>query len=162
MYDLRKIYQETKFLDTLFDKENDIRSEEIIKKNILELLVELGELAQETRCFKYWSTKGPNKKEIILEEYIDCLNMILYFCNIKDVSLEEEMPVAYQNNMIEVFIRLYQKIAELNQELTKEKVKQILVDLLYLGELLEFSQKDLEDGTKEKSKIIQNRFQENY
>jgi len=39
---LEEIYKETKFLDELFDKEADITSNEIIKKNILELLVEIG------------------------------------------------------------------------------------------------------------------------
>ena len=52
--DLKEIYQESKRLDSLFGEQNDLFSDEIIEKNILELLVEFGELANETRCFKYW------------------------------------------------------------------------------------------------------------
>lgn len=162
MIELSKIYEETKYLDYLFNQQNDIRNEEIIKKNILELLVEIGELANETRCFKHWSTKGPSEKEVILEEYVDCLNMILYFSNITGVTLEEEFPEVIEGDIVETFINLYQNTCLLKDDLTKEKVKRILVDIIYLSHLLKFSIEDLEKATKHKSKIIQKRFQENY
>lgn len=52
MYDLTNIYKTTKYIDDLFVVRypND---KEIIRKNRLELLVEIGELANETKCFKY-------------------------------------------------------------------------------------------------------------
>ena len=40
------------------------------------LLVER-ELANETRSFKFWSTKGPSANEIILEEYVDSIHFLL-------------------------------------------------------------------------------------
>lgn len=43
----------------------------------LALLVELSELANETRCFKFWSTKGPSANEVILEEYVDSIHFLL-------------------------------------------------------------------------------------
>lgn len=142
--------------------QNNIREEEIIKKNILELLVEIGELANETRCFKHWSTKGPSEKEIILDEYIDCLFMILYFSNITGVTLEEDFPKVVELDMVETFIQLYQNTCLLKEGLTKDKIKRLLVDIMYLGKLLGFSIENLEMGTQHKSKIIQRRFQENY
>ena len=54
MFDLTNIYKETKYLDDLFAQKYDIKSPEIIQKYKLELLVEFGELANETRCFKFW------------------------------------------------------------------------------------------------------------
>lgn len=142
--------------------QNNIREEEIIKKNILELLVEIGELANETRCFKHWSTKGPSEKEIILDEYIDCLFMILYFSNITGVTLEEDFPKVVELDMVETFIQLYQNTCLLKEGLTKDKIKRLLVDIMYLGKLLGLSIENLEMGTQHKSKIIQRRFQENY
>lgn len=159
---LEEIYKETKFLDELFDKEADISSEEIIKKNILELLVEIGELANETRCFKYWSKKSPSPKEVILEEYIDCLFMVLYFSNIMGISLTEDFSKEDELDIIETFINLYQNTSLLNEELNKDRVKRILVDIMYLGKLLKFDIDDLERATKKKSQIIQKRFKENY
>ena len=56
MFDLTNIYKITKRLDEQFALHyND--NQEMVRKNRLELLVELGELAKETRCFKYWSIK---------------------------------------------------------------------------------------------------------
>ena len=162
MLKLSKIYKETKYLDELFNRNANISNEEMIRNNILELLVELGELANETRCFKYWSVKGPSERSVILEEYIDCLNMILYFSNITGVALEEDFPEMVELDMTDTFICLYQNTCLLKEGLTKEKVKRLLVDILYLGNLLGFDIEDLEQATKHKSKIIQKRFQENY
>lgn len=46
-------------------------------RRVLALLVELGEFANETRCFKYWSLKGPSPKEVVLDEYADGLHFFL-------------------------------------------------------------------------------------
>lgn len=62
MLNIEKIYKETKYLDDLFSLQFDIKSPEIIKKYKLELLVEFGELANETRCFKFWSINQLVKK----------------------------------------------------------------------------------------------------
>ena len=66
MFDLTNIYEVTKQIDEQFALHygND---DEIVRKNRLELLVELGELANETRCFKYWSMRQTGEKEKVLE-----------------------------------------------------------------------------------------------
>lgn len=46
-------------------------------KRILALVVEIGELANETRCFKYWSLKGPSDQDTLLEEFSDTLHFVL-------------------------------------------------------------------------------------
>jgi dimeric dUTPase (all-alpha-NTP-PPase superfamily) len=46
-------------------------------KRILALVVEISELANETRSFKYWSLKGPSEKEVLLEEFSDSIHFIL-------------------------------------------------------------------------------------
>lgn len=46
-------------------------------KRILALVVEISELANETRTFKYWSLKGPSEKEVLLEEFSDSIHFIL-------------------------------------------------------------------------------------
>ena len=66
MFDLTNIYKTTKHLDEQFAMHYG-HDQEIIRKNRLELLVELGELANETRCFKYWSMNQSGEKEKVLE-----------------------------------------------------------------------------------------------
>lgn len=46
---------------------------------LLALLTEIGECANETRCFKYWSQKPSSPRDVILEEYVDILHFILSF-----------------------------------------------------------------------------------
>ena len=160
--DLKEIYQESKKLDSLFGEQNDLFSDEIIEKNILELLVEFGELANETRCFKYWSTKPMSDKEVILEEYIDCLFMILCFCNMTNISMDDVFPAATHENIVETFLILYKDGLNLKKNLPKETVKQLLVNILYLADLLNFQYDDIKKGVSNKSLIIRKRFKENY
>lgn len=163
MFDLTNIYKETKYLDDLFALKYGMKNPEIIRKNRLELLVEFGELANETRCFKYWSVKQTGEKEKVLEEYIDCLFMILYFCNITGVSLDEEFPTIDNNNdIIKTFLNIYRCAANLDEMPNKEDIKRILAESLYLANLLGFTIDDLERKTKTKSEIIQKRFNMEY
>lgn len=79
--------EETLVLDELFplqeglDKEihqnHHVNYEDTHYKRILALLVELGEFSNETRCFKFWSEKGPSPKETILDEYADGMHFFL-------------------------------------------------------------------------------------
>ena len=160
--DITSIYKETKYLDELFSLQYNIKSPEIIQKYKLELLVEFGELANETRCFKFWSTKQSKNKKKILEEYIDCLFMILYFCNITDVSLNEDFIEENDRNVVEVFLKLYEYGTDLNKELDKEVIKKLLVEILYLSKLLGFTLEDLKKETKRKSLVIQKRLNSDY
>ena len=162
MLNIANIYNETKYLDELFSQQYDIKSPEIIHKYKLELLVEFGELTNETRCFKFWSTKQTGEREKILEEYIDCLFMILYFSNITGVSLDEDFPNTNSNDIIEVFLKLYEYGVDLSKEMSKDTVKKLLVEILYLSELLNFNLDDLEKETKKKSLIIQKRLNSDY
>ena len=161
MFDLTNIYKVTKQIDEQFALHygND---DEIVRKNRLEILVELGELANETRCFKYWSVRQNGEKEKVLDEYIDCLFMTLYFCNITGVSLDEEFPQHTNGDIIETFINLFKYSSKLEKELNKDDIKLLLIELEYLAELLEFNNEDLERTTKRKSKIIEERFYNEY
>lgn len=76
---LAKLFQLQENLDERIRKEHGLQGESLISKKVLALQVELAELANETRCFKFWSNKKASAKEIILEEYVDCLHFILTF-----------------------------------------------------------------------------------
>lgn len=54
-----------------------VTREQTRAKRVLALLVEIGELANETRCFKYWSLKGSSEKEVLLEELSDTVHFIV-------------------------------------------------------------------------------------
>ncbi len=161
MFDLTNIYKMTKQIDEQFALHYG-NNEEIVRKNRLELLVELGELANETRCFKYWSMKQIGDKEKVLEEYIDCLFMILYFSNITNISLDEEFPNSLNGDIIDTFLSLNKFASSISKVPSKDEIKKVLVELDHLAKLLGFTIEDLERATKMKSKIIETRFNSNY
>ena len=68
-------------LDQHIELKHGLQSENLVERKILALLVELGELANETRCFKFWSLKGPADQETILMEYVDGIHFILSLAN---------------------------------------------------------------------------------
>lgn len=56
----------------------------------LALLVEIGELANATRCFKNWSTKGMEPKERILDEIADVIHFVLKMMNFDEQNIDIE------------------------------------------------------------------------
>ena len=75
--ELNELFAVQKILNERIIKEHNLDPKTLSNKKFLALLTELGELANETRCFKYWSTKDPSPRQEILEEYVDCLHFIL-------------------------------------------------------------------------------------
>lgn len=64
-------------LDQEIADKHHISYETTHHERALSLLVELGELANSTRCFKYWSNKGSESRERVLDEYADGLHFFL-------------------------------------------------------------------------------------
>lgn len=151
-------------LDYRIEKEHNLLSENLVPKKILALLVELGELANETRCFKFWSNKGPSPKKVILEEYVDGLHFILSLglkLNYsKDLNLKP--IVCLKSPLYAQFLDLYDKISKFNNNTSKEMYLDLFQSFLNLGASLNFSEKDIEDAYVEKNKVNHKRQDEGY
>ncbi|MBQ6920451.1 MAG: dUTP diphosphatase [Bacilli bacterium] len=74
---LKEMYQKQLELDTEIAKNHNISYEETKDKRLLALLVELGEFANATRTFKFWSFKPSESKERVLDEFADGLHFLL-------------------------------------------------------------------------------------
>ncbi len=151
------VYEKNKELDKHFLSIYG-NSEDIILKNKLELLVELGELCNESRCFKYWTKKEVNK-ELVLYEYADVILMILYFFNQFDISLNEEFPIENNLDIIDEFIYLYNTMSRFKDEYNKDVIKDIFVNTLRLGKLLNLNDKEVIDSCLNKININIERFE---
>jgi len=158
----KKLYEEEKILDDMFDERYDNNSIETIEKNIIGLLVELGELANEIRFFKYWSSKKPSNKDVILEEYSDCLMMLLSFCLKKGVSLNENFKEVKHTSLMVQFKELFKLVSNLDKELDKDLLKEILSNLINLGKLLNFTDEDIIEGGIKKMEKNKRRFEEGF
>lgn len=65
------------------------KDSDFLTEKILALQVEVSELANATRCFKYWSKKKSEPKERLLDEYADCLHFLLSIANTLGFTAEE-------------------------------------------------------------------------
>lgn len=150
------LYENNIKLDECFIKEYG-NSEDIILKNKLELLVELGELANESKCFKYWLHK-PVNRDLVLLEYADVFLMILYFFRELDISLNEEFPNENDLNIINEFMYLYDSFTRFNKEYSKDVIKDAFVNFIRLGKLLNLSTDEVIDSCNKKININKERF----
>lgn len=96
----------------------EIDKDLLLDQTILALLVEVGELANATRCFKHWSIKGAESKERILDELADVWHFYLSIGN--QIGEKIELPnigfeTEYKCNKakINTFLQLYIYISRL-------------------------------------------------
>ena len=152
-----EVYDANKELDKMFD--NTFKDNEIIKKNKLELLVEIGELANETRYFKYWSKK-PIDMNLVCGEYADCIIMTLYFFNIMNINLYEDFPKINEYDKVDIFARLYKLASDFYYCDNKEIIKEVFVTLINLGYIIGFNDTDIINSCMTKINKDKDKFKE--
>lgn len=79
-FNWQKLFDKQEILDERINAEHKIDGYSVMKERFLALVVEISELANETRCFKYWSYKKANR-ERMLEELVDCMHFMLSIGN---------------------------------------------------------------------------------
>jgi len=129
-------------LDAHIENEHP-RKENRHSEKVLALLVELGELANETRCFKFWSNKPASKKEIILEEYVDGVHFLLSLGlenSIEELSIK---PIK-KDTLTEQFIGLYNAFILLQIQFTSKTYSYAWSAYMGLGEMLGMSWDEIE------------------
>lgn len=159
---LVELYKIQKELDDRIYEEHNLEGKNLIPAKILALQVELGELANETRCFKFWSNKGPSSKETILEEYVDCLHFILSIGldnNFTNIDLGQ---IDNSKDLVEQFQDIYVRIVTLQYESKIDNYKKLFDNFLLLGKKLGFTKKEIYDSYIQKNKINHQRQDEGY
>ena len=134
------VFKANKELDEMFNMR--FPDTEMVKKNKLELLVEIGELANETRYFKYWSNKKIDI-ELVKMEYADCIIITLYFFNIMNISLDEEFMEIDKYDNVDIFARLYKLASDFYYNDDKDTIKEIFVTIINLGYMIGFNNEDI-------------------
>ncbi|MGE6375660.1 dUTP diphosphatase [Peribacillus muralis] len=150
-------------LDDHIQTKHDLNAENLVERKILALLVELGELANETRCFKFWSLKGPAEKETILAEYVDGIHFILSLGI--EIGFVPENPSAVKEHggdLTAQFIAIYGYISEFRTKLTETSYQKVFAEYLSLGEMLGFSAADVEQAYVSKNEVNYERQKQGY
>ncbi len=172
---LAPLFDMQRQLDEHIEKEHPRREgEDRLAKKILALQVELGELANEWRGFKFWSKDqsprigipsvhydenlghdvveyvGPNP---LLEEYVDCLHFILSIGLETGKYKEVEFQALYadEQDIVMQFNVLFDKVGDFYAYRTKGNYQIVLSLFLALGEMLGFTWEQIEEAYMKKN-----------
>ncbi|MDE5539796.1 MAG: dUTP diphosphatase [Bacilli bacterium] len=158
-----KVYSELIKTEHKFEEKYIPIEPRYYEKNCIELLVELGEFINETKCFKFWTTKNPNPEKV-LEELVDCLTMILLFSYNLHLEITDIIDAKHHesSDVLKVINYIYEQSTKLMYQKQAEIIKEIFVNLIYLSKLLDLSQDDILDAFNTKLKVVENRLNSEY
>ena len=154
------IYVRNKLLDEIFYNKfkND---DKMFEKNCIELIVEIAEFANESRCFKYWSKKSINKDDV-LEELADCIMICLYFYNYLNVKEIKIKNYNFSNDMLISLNDVFKLSTSLIDNIDKENVNKNFNYLIYIGKLLNLNEEEIYNACLKKISKQEKRLEEGY
>ncbi|MGG3734494.1 dUTP diphosphatase [Heyndrickxia coagulans] len=182
---LKKLFIAQKELDEHIEKNHPRKEgEDRFGKLILALQVELAECAQESRCFKFWSSRQePVTEDLrvvdykesgeailetynpLLEEYVDCLHFIL------SIGLELNIPVIYgtetkwdeltsdETDITQQFLLVFENVNKLVHPIDWIN---LFEEFYILGKMLGFTWEQIEESYFEKNRINHERQNNGY
>ncbi|WP_078555439.1 dUTP diphosphatase [Bacillus alkalicellulosilyticus] len=159
---LQALFTMQKELDDRIMREHQLLGKDVLLEKILALEVELGELANETRCFKYWSQKPPADRDVILEEYVDGIHFILSIgltIGYTDVTYNQ---VASTDRLVTSFQLVFDDITKFNQERSRERFEVLFQSYMNLGIALGFTEDEIEKAYNQKNEVNHLRQDEGY
>jgi len=141
--ELSKLFTMQRELD-LFIQKNREDQHDVFREKGLALFVELAELANETRSFKFWSTKGPSADDVILEEYVDSIHFLLSLGIEQGFESLEKWPEdKVEGELTELFIKTTGIISNFLNDLTMESYLLVWIHYGAIARKLGFTYEDI-------------------
>ncbi|WP_404453460.1 dUTP diphosphatase [Virgibacillus necropolis] len=149
--DWEKLFSMQKQLDSHIEEKNDVDKNQLFESKYLALLVEIGELANETRCFKFWSAKAPSDKDTILEEYVDCLHFIMSLGIEKSYLYESNSDYSSNVSATDQFNKLFSQCVLFHEKANRTNYLNMFHHFLVLGNALGFDEQAIIGAYKKKN-----------
>lgn len=113
------------------------------QERILALIVELAECVNETRCFKFWSTKGPNEKSVILEEFVDGIHFLLSIgLDLKDETSSIKASVV-SDDLTCAYLEMFRETSKLTSDYSLKQYHYCFALYLAIAQLLGFNEEEI-------------------
>ena len=159
---LKVIFEKQIKLDeTLHNNVINPKEKNLREKEIIALLVELGEFANEVKLFKYWKKHKEINQTKMLEEFADGIHFL--------TSLATEFHVDYEINVIKKSIDfclqlayVYKIFIKLFKHCTKKLIKKAYGAYLGLGEIVNITYEKIETAYFDKNEVNFKRIENNY
>jgi dimeric dUTPase (all-alpha-NTP-PPase superfamily) len=160
--DLTQLFTRQKELDDYIEQKHGLTSKDLFEEKILALFVEIGELANETRCFKFWSVKEPSPKEVILEEYVDGIHFLLSLGLERGLTPKKAEPFEQETTTTALFNQMYRAIDYFKDQQNEETYLIVFELYLKLARQLGFTDDDILTAYHDKNDVNFKRQDSNY
>ncbi len=141
--ELKPLINEQAKLDAHIQSQHQVTYANTRDKRILALLVEIGEMINETKTFKFWSKKPSAEKPIILDEYADGLHFLLSL-SIEVQSQKTNYEIQpLQVTLTQATILVFQHVSELSKHWHVKHLESAFQAYLNLIPLLGFTADDV-------------------
>lgn len=164
MQQLDQLFQMQQSLDAHIEEKHQLAKEDLFNRKVLALLVEVGELANETRCFKFWSVKPSSEKKVILEEFVDGIHFILSLgieCGFHHEVSEVKEKTA-SGDVTEQFLAIFEKIQLFRKSKELKDYFSLFEVYLQLAALLGITNEEILQAYFSKNEVNYQRQQNNY
>lgn len=159
---LSKLFTMQHALDQYIQSTKQV-TEDVFEKKGLALIVELAELANETRCFKFWSEKGASERSVILEEYVDSIHFILSLGIEKGLQDIQEWPFEnIESDLTTLFLDANKSILTFLTDPTKAHYEKVWIMYGSIAKKLSFSNEDVLKAYIEKNETNYERQKNGY
>jgi dimeric dUTPase (all-alpha-NTP-PPase superfamily) len=143
MIDLKLMLGEQAKLDAHIQQQHQVTYASTREKRLLALLVEVGEMINETKTFKFWSKKPSAEKPIILDEYADGLHFLLSL-SIEVQSKQHHYQIAtITKTLTQATLDVFLAISALCQSFTTQALENSFQHYLNLIPLLGFTSEEV-------------------
>lgn len=162
MINLKELYSLQASLDAEIAKNHNVTYESTFERRLLALIVEIGELANETRCFKYWSNKGPSPKEVVMDEFADGIHFLLSLGIPLHASKYEYEIKKRDADLTRQIHEVYKAATTLLDHYDLKHYYDVFQKYLDLSASIGMSEQDIIDSYKAKLKVNHVRQETNY
>jgi dimeric dUTPase (all-alpha-NTP-PPase superfamily) len=133
-----------------------------MQSRLLALLVELGEFANETRCFKFWSVKGPSEKAVLAEEFGDGLHFFLSLGIDLDDDGTDVEPIFVEGSGTDRFLALYDAVVVFGRNANLDTYREAFGLFFGLADSFGLSDDDIRSYYLKKNEKNHSRQDQNY
>ena len=151
---LKKLFDAQNVLMERIEKEHPKHPDENrTGKRILALYVEVGECANEVRCFKFWSHKPASPANVVLEEYVDGWHFVIELALLIGWDQKELVFPDYKYSPTAAFLDVFHSITLLDEYRNHDAIDDLIESYINLGDALGFTWEEIEKAYFEKNKI---------
>lgn len=160
--DLSQVWESQKSLDFIIQQKHNISiNEEIINKQVIALIVEIAEFANEIKTFKYWKKDQTRNEAKVLEEYADVLHFFISLAIKNNIDPFFEIGT-YEGDINNNLLKILKNVVKFEETKNANFLMAGFISFLEISQWLNYSIDTMIDSYYQKLKINFDRVASNY